>query len=93
MPTCFVLMALVGVFGGLFLIPVESFIQTRPDATRRGAVLAAANFVEFAGILLSGPFANYLNGRWAPTTSFGIAGALAVVLSLGLAVLLSRTSR
>jgi MFS family permease len=84
LPACFLLMALVGVFGGLFLIPVESFIQTRPEPGRRGAVLAAANFVEFAGILLSGPMANTLNARWVPTTSFGIAGALAVVLSVGI---------
>jgi MFS family permease len=84
LPACFLLMALVGVFGGLFLIPVESFIQTRPEPGRRGAVLAAANFVEFAGILLSGPMANALNARWAPTTSFGLAGALAVVLSVGI---------
>ena len=84
LPSCFLLMALVGVFGGLFLIPVESFIQTRPEPGRRGAVLAAANFVEFAGILLSGPFANYLNAHWAPTTSFGIAGAISVALSVGL---------
>lgn len=92
-PACFLLMALVGVFGGLFLIPVESFIQTRPEPTRRGAVLAAVNFVEFAGILLSGPIANYLNAHWAPTSSFGIAGGIAVALSVGIAVLLPRLPR
>jgi MFS family permease len=85
LPAAFGLMGLVGVFGGLFLIPVESFIQTRPDPARRGAVLAAANFVEFAGILLSGPFSNFLNGHWAPSSSFGFVG----VLSLGLAGLMA----
>jgi len=80
LPAAFLLMAAVGTAGGLFLIPVESFIQTRPEPGRRGAVLAAANFVEFAGILLSGPIANFLNARWAPTTSFGLVGAFSVAL-------------
>lgn len=82
LPAAFGLMALVGIFGGLFLIPVESFIQTRPDPGHRGAVLAAVNFIEFAGILVSGPVSNILNGHWRPTSSFGLVGVLSLVLSL-----------
>jgi acyl-[acyl-carrier-protein]-phospholipid O-acyltransferase/long-chain-fatty-acid--[acyl-carrier-protein] ligase len=90
LPAAFLLMGLVGVFGGLFLIPVESFIQTRPEPARRGAVLAAANFVEFAGILLSGPISNYLNARWTPTFSFGLVGVLSLLLALAMANALRR---
>jgi len=82
LPGAFVLVGLVGFFGGIFLIPVESFIQTRPDPARRGAVLAAANFAVFAGIMLSGPLSNLLNAHLAPTASMGLVGALAVALSL-----------
>jgi acyl-[acyl-carrier-protein]-phospholipid O-acyltransferase/long-chain-fatty-acid--[acyl-carrier-protein] ligase len=82
----FGLIALVGVFGGLFLIPVESFIQTRPAPACRGAVLAAANFAVFGGILLSGPLSNVLNALWLPTASFAGVGVFSLALSLAIKV-------
>lgn len=88
----FALMGAVGVFGGLFLIPVESFIQTRCDPARRGAVLAAANFAVFGGILASGAVSNLLNAHWAPTSSMGIVGAAAFLLCAGAGLLLGRAS-
>jgi acyl-[acyl-carrier-protein]-phospholipid O-acyltransferase / long-chain-fatty-acid--[acyl-carrier-protein] ligase len=88
----FGLMAVAGFSGGVFLIPVESFIQTRSDPDRRGAILAAANFAVFGGILASGAVSNFLNARWAPTTDMGIVGAMALVLSAGGGLLLGRTS-
>jgi len=86
----FVLMGIVGFFGGIFLIPVESFIQTRPDAARRGAILAAANFAVFGGIMLSGPLSNVLNATCSPTTGMGLVGALALALSFGMRATLRR---
>ena len=90
LPGFFLLVGLVGVFGGLFLIPVESFIQVRPDPARRGAVLAAANFAVFAGILLSGPLSSLLNTIWRPTVSFAAVGAFSLVLSLVIRAVLRR---
>ena len=84
LPGAFLLVGLVGVFGGLFLIPVESFIQTRPAPARRGAVLAAANFAVFGGILLSGPLSNLLNAHLAPTTGMGLVGAMAMALAVAI---------
>ena len=92
MPACFALVGLVGVFGGLFLIPVESFIQTRPDPGRRGAVLAAANFAVFGGILLSGPLSNLFNAWWLPTTSFAFVGAFSLVLSVLIQAVLRKST-
>ncbi|MFH1476390.1 MAG: MFS transporter [Verrucomicrobiota bacterium] len=76
----FALIAVIGVAGGVFLIPVESFIQIRATPERKGAVLAATNFVVFIGIMLSGFLANLLNAIWRPTTSFGLAGVLALLI-------------
>ncbi len=92
LPGAFLLMGVVGFAGGIFLIPVESFIQTRPDPARRGAVLAAANFAVFGGILLSGPLSNLLNEHLRPTSGMGLVGALAVVLSLALGAAVRRAS-
>jgi MFS family permease len=92
LPAAFLVVALVGFFGGIFLIPVESFIQTRPEPARRGAILAAANFAVFGGIMLSGPLSNLLNGLCAPTTSMGLVGAFALGLAVGIHFLLRRGS-
>ena len=46
----YALQILTGVFIGLVLIPCESFLQIRPPDDRKGDMLAAANFLVFAGI-------------------------------------------
>lgn len=47
----------LGFFGGFFIVPISALLQHRPDAGRRGAVLAAANLVSFIAIFLaSGAF-------------------------------------
>jgi predicted MFS family arabinose efflux permease len=77
----FAAIALMGLFGGMFLIPVESFIQVRPPPHRKGAILAAANFVVFSGILISGLLSNILNECFRPTSGFGVLGAASLATS------------
>jgi acyl-[acyl-carrier-protein]-phospholipid O-acyltransferase/long-chain-fatty-acid--[acyl-carrier-protein] ligase len=74
----------MGLFAGMFLIPVESFIQVRPAADRKGTILAAVNFIVFAGILISGLVSNVMNEHLRPTTSFGVIGAVSILIGLGL---------
>jgi acyl-CoA synthetase (AMP-forming)/AMP-acid ligase II/1-acyl-sn-glycerol-3-phosphate acyltransferase/acyl carrier protein len=75
----FALVGGVGIAGGVFLIPVESFIQVRPPAEKKGAVLAATNFGVFIGILLSGLVSNALLAVALPTAGFGLAGAVTLL--------------
>lgn len=75
LPALYVLTFLLGCFGGGILIPMESFLQIRPPAVRKGAVLSAVNFIVFGGILSSGLISNFLNAHWKPTEAFGIMGA------------------
>jgi MFS family permease len=79
-----------GVAGGLFMIPCESFIQVRPAADRKGAVIAASNFVIFIGIALSGPIANALNALMQPSSSFAVVAGFALAVAVLLAAVLSR---
>jgi acyl-[acyl-carrier-protein]-phospholipid O-acyltransferase / long-chain-fatty-acid--[acyl-carrier-protein] ligase len=72
----------VGVFGGLFMIPLESFIQIRPAAKNKGTVWASANFLIFLGILLSGPAGNLLNSIFKPTSGYGYLGIFSFVISI-----------
>ncbi len=90
LPLLFAGVFLLGMLGGGILVPMESFLQVRPARERKGAVWAAANFVVFGGILLSGLVANQLNIRWAPTQSFGIIGSASLLVSVLLLLLYRR---
>jgi acyl-[acyl-carrier-protein]-phospholipid O-acyltransferase / long-chain-fatty-acid--[acyl-carrier-protein] ligase len=46
-----VLLALLGFFGGFFIVPISALLQHRPEEQHRGGVLAAANLLSFIGIL------------------------------------------
>jgi MFS family permease len=47
-------LAVLGIAGGIFCIPVTSFVQVRPAAEMKGTMIASSNFADFVGILLSG---------------------------------------
>ena len=49
---CFFLVVL-GVGAGMFSVPLAAYMQHRSPAATRGTILAASNFLTFAGILLS----------------------------------------
>jgi acyl-[acyl-carrier-protein]-phospholipid O-acyltransferase/long-chain-fatty-acid--[acyl-carrier-protein] ligase len=46
-------LALLGVSGGLFAVPLNALIQHRPKPEQKGGVIAAANLVSFIGIALA----------------------------------------
>jgi MFS family permease len=84
------LIGLIGIGGGIIMVPCESFIQVRPAPEKKGAVIAAANFAAFSGILLSGPAANLLNAHLDPTDSFGLIGLLSWSVGVSVMVALKR---
>jgi acyl-[acyl-carrier-protein]-phospholipid O-acyltransferase / long-chain-fatty-acid--[acyl-carrier-protein] ligase len=45
------LLALLGFFGGFFIVPISALLQHRPEEQHRGGVLASANLLSFVGIL------------------------------------------
>ena len=47
------LVVLVGLFGGIYLVPLDSFIQIASPKTYRGQVVATTNFLGFFGVLCS----------------------------------------
>lgn len=46
-----VLVTLLGVFGGIFEIPLDSYIQVTSPKQSRGQMVAASNFLSFIGVL------------------------------------------
>ena len=90
MPALLVLLGVSGIAGGTFMIPCEAFIQVRPAPERRGTIIASANFAIFAGILASGPIANWLNAHIVPTTSFALLAVVALLAAATLFLLLPK---
>ncbi|HSU56548.1 MAG TPA: MFS transporter, partial [Candidatus Dormibacteraeota bacterium] len=48
-------LALLGFTGGFFIVPISAILQHRPEKTKRGEVLAAANLLSFVGVFLVWP--------------------------------------
>lgn len=74
--------ALSGFAGGLLLIPLESFVQTRPAPRDKGTVWAAANCAVFCAIIASGPLGNLLNRYLYPSMSFALLGGVSIIVSV-----------
>lgn len=81
-PLAFAIFAFIGVCGGAYMIPCETFIQVRPRHEDKGTVIAAGNFAVFSGISLAGLLVWSL-GKFLPEIppSFWI-GTLSVVAAI-----------
>ena len=84
-------LGLLGVFGGAFLIPFDSFIQVNSPDEKRGQVIAASNFLSFIGVLLASFFLYMISEELGFTASSGFAlmGILSLIASLVLSGRLS----
>ena len=72
----FVLLGVVAVFGGMVLIPCEAFVQRRPQAQRKGQVIASVNFLVFAGMMVSCLVGWLLRLVLTPTGCFAAVGVV-----------------
>ena len=88
-PYLFVLLTFSGVCGGLYLIPLVSFIQVRPAATEKGKTLGISNFSCFSGILLSGVLFAWL-ASVAPSWLLAGSGGGALIFIVWAAVRIAR---
>lgn len=64
-------LTLAGFFAGLFVVPLQVFMQARPPEDQKGRMIGAMNLVNWIGILLSAGFFQIC------TWLFGEKGALA----------------
>lgn len=77
------LVLLLGFSAGLFIVPLQAFIQQRAPRERRGEILACTNFLSFLGAALSaGVFYGLARGlTLAPGVCFAIVGLLTALLA------------
>lgn len=85
----FIALAVMGIAGGVYMIPLEAFIQVRPAADRKGATIAAANFAAFGGMLLSGLIFYLFTAMGIKASNdFAIMGASAMMVMIIIFILL-----
>lgn len=69
-----------GFCGGLYIIPLESFIQIRPAAGEKGKIIAASNFMAFAAMAVFGA-AFHLIALLPPAANFLVYGLATLVFA------------
>ena len=81
----------IGLLGGVFIVPFDTFIQLNSADEKRGQTIAAANFLSFAGVLLASMALYFFNQvcDLSSASSFGVMGVITFVTSLILSVRLS----
>jgi len=86
----FTLIFLMGLSGGLFIVPIHSFIQLRSPKKRRGQILAASNFLGWVGVLLASGLIYLVCGILGASAKqmFIVMGGLTFVLSVITVILL-----
>jgi acyl-[acyl-carrier-protein]-phospholipid O-acyltransferase/long-chain-fatty-acid--[acyl-carrier-protein] ligase len=83
-------LALLGVAGGFFVVPVNALIQQRPRPQEKGRAIAVANLLSFVGVALQ-PLAQYAMlrlGHPDPSRVFLIAAAMTLFMGIILARML-----
>lgn len=85
------LVALIGVFGGIYLVPLDSYIQLASPKIIRGQVIATTNFLGFCGVLLSAGMLYFLSeviGLRA-ANGFLVVGIITLVYVSGITIAIS----
>ncbi len=84
-----VLIFFFGISAGLFILPLNAFIQWKTPGKIRGSVLAATNFLNFTGILCASLMIKILHGfNLSSGKTFMVAGSITFIFALGLIIIL-----
>jgi acyl-[acyl-carrier-protein]-phospholipid O-acyltransferase/long-chain-fatty-acid--[acyl-carrier-protein] ligase len=91
-------LAVLGFFGGFFIVPVAAILQRRPPPESKGGVLAAANLTSFIGIFAaSGVYFLLTLAHLSPAMIFAASAVMtflgAVIPSMSPAIIPPRSQR
>lgn len=85
---CLPTLVLLGGFTGLFAVPLQVFLQSRPPREQRGRLIATVNLLNWVGIALSSGLYT-LGSRvldvlaWPPSIMFGFTALCILALAIG----------
>ena len=91
LPAVIALAFSIGVFGGIYLVPLDSYIQFTSPNNFRGQVIATGNFFGFFGVLLSALIL-YLLSEYiglSPAKGFFIMGFITIIVVLAITYAIS----
>lgn len=78
----------LGVFAGMFSVPVQVFLQSQAPESQRGRMIAAMNFANFSGMAIAAAVYQLLarslidQWGWPPAGLFAIGGLLLLILAV-----------
>ena len=81
-------MLLLGVSAGIFVIPIQVYVQETPPADQKGRLIGAMNFATWIGILLSALFLTVMNSVTRFLSGGGDAFGFQFVVFLTLAIMM-----
>ena len=83
-------LAVLGFFGGFYIVPISAMLQYRPAPEKKGGVLAAANLVSFIGIALASVVFGLLTTvlKLSPPEIFLVIAGLTLLATIYLLILL-----
>ncbi len=89
-PTLIFLFA-IGFFGGIFVVPFDTFVQMFSPENTRGHTIAAGNFLSFVGVLLASLSLYLFNQIFGLTSgeSFAMMGIITLLFSIFIILRLS----
>lgn len=79
-----ILLFLIGLAGGLFIVPLDSFIQTYSPEGHLGKVAASLNFLSFFGVFIAPLLLYFFNSSlgFSAATSFLIIGVITAIIAI-----------
>ena len=73
MTAVLILLVLLGVAGGFYLIPFDSYLQVNSPDEKRGQIIAASNFFSFVGVLMAAIYLYLVSENFGFSASSGFA--------------------
>jgi acyl-[acyl-carrier-protein]-phospholipid O-acyltransferase / long-chain-fatty-acid--[acyl-carrier-protein] ligase len=77
-------LVLIGIFGGIFIVPFDTFIQMSSPNAKRGQVIGATNFLSFLGVLIASILL-YIFPKFfqlSPAGSFYVMAAITLLFTI-----------
>lgn len=78
-----IILTLLGIFGGMYVIPFDSYLQVNSPVEKRGQIIAAANFFSFIGVLMAAIYLYLVseNLGFSATSGFALLGVLSFIVN------------
>lgn len=90
LPTLFIILATIGVAGGILIIPVTTYLQVKPESHEKGKIIGLVNFSDFIGIIIAGEFYILLDHFLVPNQGMLILATLAFAYAAASAQVIKR---